>query len=276
MTGANNARRDDNRRNDNRRDDQRNRGVRSSVNQSPNATNAAGAANRQPIAFIVALVVIAVIITLLAIVQSHAAVSRHEGYRTAQAQTAQASEPEPSNGSASAQSSDAASDAASGTASNAAAGASASADGSASASAQSVDWQDATGGAYPDVSQVQDLNVQVSLADQRVYIKDGDTTLYTMICSSGMDDTTPHGTFTVQSRGENFFNPTEQMGANWWVSFQGDYLFHTVPTDANGDYIVSECEKLGRPASHGCVRLSVSDAKWIYDNVPDGTTVVIA
>ena len=66
------------------------------------------------------------------------------------------------------------------------------------------------------------------------------------------------------------------MGANWWVSFYGDYLFHTVPTDSDGNYIVSEAEKLGRPASHGCLRLTVSDAKWIYDNIPDGTTVVIA
>jgi lipoprotein-anchoring transpeptidase ErfK/SrfK len=33
--------------------------------------------------------------------------------------------------------------------------------------------------------------------------------------------------------------------------------------------------RLGINASHGCVRLSLSDAKWIYDNIPSGTTVVV-
>ena len=25
--------------------------------------------------------------------------------------------------------------------------------------------------------------------------------------------------------------------------------------------------------SHGCVRLDIDNAKWIYDNVPGGTTI---
>jgi L,D-transpeptidase catalytic domain len=32
----------------------------------------------------------------------------------------------------------------------------------------------------------------------------------------------------------------------------------------------------GAPISHGCARMRVSDAKWIYDNVPIGTTVHIS
>ena len=32
---------------------------------------------------------------------------------------------------------------------------------------------------------------------------------------------------------------------------------------------------LGQRASHGCIRLLVSDAKWIYDNVGKGTVVTI-
>ena len=32
---------------------------------------------------------------------------------------------------------------------------------------------------------------------------------------------------------------------------------------------------LGQPASHGCVRLCVRDAKWIYDYMPIGTWVHI-
>ena len=36
-----------------------------------------------------------------------------------------------------------------------------------------------------------------------------------------------------------------------------------------------EFNKLGSPASLGCVRLNVQDAKWIYDNCPYGTTVIV-
>jgi lipoprotein-anchoring transpeptidase ErfK/SrfK len=32
---------------------------------------------------------------------------------------------------------------------------------------------------------------------------------------------------------------------------------------------------LGSNISHGCVRLKTSNAKWVYDNVSSGTTVVV-
>ncbi|WP_278279724.1 L,D-transpeptidase [Clostridium sp. DMHC 10] len=34
-------------------------------------------------------------------------------------------------------------------------------------------------------------------------------------------------------------------------------------------------KKLGTKASHGCVRLSIEDAKWMYDNIPRDTLVNI-
>ncbi|MBQ6655115.1 MAG: leucine-rich repeat protein [Erysipelotrichaceae bacterium] len=54
-------------------------------------------------------------------------------------------------------------------------------------------------------------------------------------------------------------------------------LFHSVPyfTKSPDDLEYLEYNKLGTPASMGCVRLRVIDAKWIYDNCPVGTTVVI-
>ncbi len=58
----------------------------------------------------------------------------------------------------------------------------------------------------------------------------------------------------------------------------GGVLFHSVwYTGQNnpGTLSVSSYNKLGTTASHGCVRLTVAGAKWIYDNVPSGTKVVI-
>ena len=47
-------------------------------------------------------------------------------------------------------------------------------------------------------------------------------------------------------------------------------------TDSNeSSLIAGSLYKLGTKASHGCVRLSVDDAKWIYTNCPAGTTVKV-
>ncbi len=57
----------------------------------------------------------------------------------------------------------------------------------------------------------------------------------------------------------------------------GGILFHSVyyykldPTTLSW----SQYNKLGTTASQGCIRLTVEDAKWIYDNCPIGTTVEI-
>lgn len=48
-----------------------------------------------------------------------------------------------------------------------------------------------------------------------------------------------------------------------------------MPRDKDRNVIKEEYEKLGIPASHGCVRLKDEDAKWFYENIPEGTMVVI-
>lgn len=60
-------------------------------------------------------------------------------------------------------------------------------------------------------------------------------------------------------------------------SIGSSYLFHSVPYDKIDPSTIDDAEydKLGSPASHGCIRLCVRDSKWIYDNVPIGTQVNI-
>ena len=55
------------------------------------------------------------------------------------------------------------------------------------------------------------------------------------------------------------------------------YLFHSVPyySQHKDDVEYDEFNKLGTIASLGCIRLAVVDVKWIYDNCPIGTPVVI-
>ena len=150
----------------------------------------------------------------------------------------------------------------------------------AGASAQPVDWLKPSQQVdYPDPAVHPGLSLEVSLQDQRVYVRDGSQLLYTMYASTGMDDSTPRGSFRIQSeRGDHFYNPSEGMGARYYTSFlnHGVFLFHSVPTDSSGSYIKEEADMLGiRPGSHGCIRLTVPDARWIMQSVPTGTPVLV-
>lgn len=144
-----------------------------------------------------------------------------------------------------------------------------------------VHWKKPTGGPYPTV-RGDDISIEVDISEQRAHVKSGDKTIYTMIISSGIDSTsehgTPLGTYHIQAeRGTWFYAPKFAEGAAFWVSFlnHGEYLFHSVPMNKDKQVIQSEARKLGHEASHGCIRLNIPDAKWIYENTKTGTTVVI-
>lgn len=136
--------------------------------------------------------------------------------------------------------------------------------------------------AYPVLANYPQVYFDVNIAAQRVYIRnaaDHNHVLYTMYCATGKNNATPRGTYTIQAeRGLHFYNASEQEGANYYVSWlnHGEYLFHTVPVNQNGDYIVNIANQIGqRPVSHGCVQLTIPDAKWVYENVPYGMKVII-
>lgn len=137
-------------------------------------------------------------------------------------------------------------------------------------------------GPYPVLKKGENVWIDANVTKERIKIMKGTKILYTMLTSSGIDtspDTsTPLGTYYIQAeKGATFYSPSEKEGANYWTSWKnhGEFLFHTIPIDKNGNYIMTEAAKLGQPASHGCFRLAINDAKWIYNNIPEGTKVVI-
>ena len=98
-----------------------------------------------------------------------------------------------------------------------------------------------------------------------------------MACSCGRaGHATPKGTFKVQER-YTWRLMVDNTWAQYAVRFNKHILFHSVPY-VREDPSTLEADQynlLGQPASLGCVRLCVEDAKWIYDNVKQGTKVTV-
>lgn len=136
---------------------------------------------------------------------------------------------------------------------------------------------------YPNLATVKNLWIRVSLKENRTYIMSGNKPIYTMLSTGGAyhknKSDTPTGIYYIQEeRGDDFYNDKLNEGAKYYVSWKdhGVYLFHSVPTKADGSINEKEAAKLGKsPGSHGCIRLTVPDSKWLAETVPVGTKVVI-
>ena len=111
-----------------------------------------------------------------------------------------------------------------------------------------------------------------------VYSKD-DTGAFTvpckaMVCSSGW--ATPIGIFSMggSSRWLAFDGGTVGQYAR---RIKGSIWFHSVMYNRRSPDTLqwSEYNKLGTVCSHGCIRLTAEDAKWIFDNCEAGTPVEI-
>ena len=71
----------------------------------------------------------------------------------------------------------------------------------------------------------------------------------------------------------------KELNGHCWGQYStrivGHILFHSVPYSSprHDDLRYNLYDKLGTRASAGCIRLTVADAKWIYDNCALGTMV---
>lgn len=96
--------------------------------------------------------------------------------------------------------------------------------------------------------------------------------LYTWSCTIGKPSTpTIKGTFYVSGRKPYFGSDTYRV--KYATRIQGAYYYHSLLFNANGTEIIDD--RLGMALSHGCIRLAVDNAQWIYDNVLDKTTIII-
>ena len=97
-----------------------------------------------------------------------------------------------------------------------------------------------------------------------------------MYCSTGKHYSTIKGSYRTQSK-MRWHALYHGVYGQYCTRIHGPYLFHSVPYTriSKRSMQTREYNKLGRQASHGCIRLSVADARWIYTHCRLGTRVVI-
>ena len=128
---------------------------------------------------------------------------------------------------------------------------------------------------YVEVNRQQNVVIVYSLGSDGNY----SNIAKVFVASTGAPGSeTPLGDYSVSDRYESLFLVGNVWG-HYAVRISGPFFFHSVPYFTKGspwnnlEYL--EYNKLGNGASAGCVRLSASDAKWVYDNIGYGTKVKI-
>lgn len=125
--------------------------------------------------------------------------------------------------------------------------------------------------------------ITVVLDEQTTYVYSPSRRLIaTFPVSTGLDNTTPEGSFTVFSKSaDTFYTPNPRERMRWMTRFTkgpngGNIGFHSIPYMTTGAGEVKFPTPVGlAPSSHGCVRMRDADAQWLFENITLGTVVTV-
>ena len=98
--------------------------------------------------------------------------------------------------------------------------------------------------------------------------------IYRWSCTVGKPSTpTIKGIFAVGVKYPAITSEGSKASAKYATNIVGEYFYHSILYDLTGTYVYDG--RLGVAISHGCIRLDTSNARWIFDNASQGTTIVI-
>lgn len=103
-------------------------------------------------------------------------------------------------------------------------------------------------------------------------------TIRVSVGNPGTDTPTGRYKLTRYSRWQALMGPSwGQYGTHVDGAGQGGIFVHSIACGSANSYNlpVSAYLKLGSPASHGCIRTCVADAKWVYENC-NGSTIIFS
>ena len=121
--------------------------------------------------------------------------------------------------------------------------------------------------------------IWVNIGTQHIAVFQGSKGNWKMIrsglVSTGIKDNTPRGIWQTTYKQTGWFYNTYCVKPV--VRFYGGgFAMHSRLYKPGTTTLLSgNSNGIGYPLSHGCVRMQADDIQWIYDNVPNGTTVVV-
>jgi len=119
--------------------------------------------------------------------------------------------------------------------------------------------------------------ILVDISEQYMYVYEGDVLVNSFVASTGMNNATRAGSFSVLEKIPNAYGATwdiwmpNWLGIYWAGSMQNG--IHALPVLSNGLTLWEGY--LGVPISYGCVVLGGYEAQWLYDWADVGTPVEI-
>lgn len=119
--------------------------------------------------------------------------------------------------------------------------------------------------------------ILVDISEQHMYVYEGDTQVYSFVSSTGMNNATRTGSFSVLDKIPSAYGATwdiwmpNWLGIYWAGSMENG--IHALPILPNGGTLWAGY--LGVPISYGCVVLGTYEAQVLYDWADIGTPVVI-
>ena len=126
---------------------------------------------------------------------------------------------------------------------------------------------------------VRHKRIVVSISEQHMWAYENGQLIREEVISTGIEDSpTQPGIFQVQMREENAYASAWDL---WMPHFVGIYEawpgfmngFHGLPSRTGGQLMWAN--SLGRPASFGCIILTLEAAEWLYHWAEDGVVVEI-
>lgn len=122
----------------------------------------------------------------------------------------------------------------------------------------------------PEATVLSGKQIIVVISSQRAYAFENEALAHPeFIVATGVANfPTVTGTYQIERK----YEKTDMSGPGYYISdvpwtmyFYQGYGLHGAPWNNN----------LGKPGSHGCVNMSVEEAKWLYDWTPLGTSVLV-
>lgn len=122
-----------------------------------------------------------------------------------------------------------------------------------------------------------DYLLYVDILRNQTYVLKKDNSYFKLIkrlnCSTGeLMTPTKRGTYKIVNKGESFIGRSKNYICYNYLTYSGSYLLHSFPYSFDNEVLD---DRLNDRVSNGCVRFSLEDSKYLYDEIPIGTKIIL-